>query len=94
MTVSPEMLWTLSYFYVRVDPNLKVVVYGAGVAKGSVSEWDHLWNIYNTTTDAQEQSIILRALAQSKEHWILKRSVQRRSHFVYCSFIECGLRHP
>lgn len=62
-------------FCVRVDPNLKDVVYGAGVAKGSVLEWDQLWKIYNTTTDPQEQSIILRALALSKEPWILNRSV-------------------
>lgn len=62
-------------FCVRVDPNLKDVVYGAGVAKGSVVEWNYLWSVYNKTTDPQEQSIVLRALAQSREHWILSRSV-------------------
>ena len=60
-------------FCVRVDPNLKDVVYGAGVAKGSVVEWNYLWGVYNTTTDPQEQSIVLRALAQSQEHWILSK---------------------
>ena len=77
LAMSPEVSVVKSYhvFCVRVDPNLKDVVYGAGVAKGSVLEWDQLWKIYNTTTDPQEQSIILRALAQSKEPWILNRSV-------------------
>lgn len=71
---------------------MKDVVYGAGVAKGSDSEWDYLWNIYNTTTDPQEQSIILRALAQSKHLWILNRSVhcvcKIGSHFSCCSETE------
>ena len=59
-----------------VSPDLRVVVYRVAIAAGGEREWDYLWFWYKNTTNPYEKQICLSALAQSKEPWILSRSVQ------------------
>ena len=59
-----------------VHPDLRVVVYRVAIAAGGEREWDYLWFWYKNTTNPYEKQICLSALAQSKEPWILSRSVQ------------------
>ena len=56
-----------------IDPNLKTLVYGVGVAVGGEEEWNFLWNKYNETNDPYEKRLLLRSLAESTEPWILSR---------------------
>ena len=60
-------------FVYSVDPNLKQVVYMAGVAEGGEAEWDFLWDIYQKASDPTEQGLILYALSCSRQLWILTR---------------------
>ncbi len=62
-----------SLFLPSIDPNLKSIVYGVGIAYGTVEDWDYLWNWYNQTDDPYEKRLCLRALAESREPWILSR---------------------
>ena len=64
---------TLFCFPPSIDPNLKDVVYQVGVAYGSEEDWNYMWEWYNTTDDPYEKRLCLRALAASREPWILSR---------------------
>ena len=56
-----------------IDPNLKTLVYGVGVAEGGEEAWNFVWDKYNTTDDPYEKRLLLRSLAESTEPWILSR---------------------
>ena len=56
-----------------IDPNLKTLVYGVGVAEGGEEAWNFVWDKYNTTDDPYEKRLLLRSLAESTEPWILAR---------------------
>ncbi len=56
-----------------VPPNLREVVYPAGIALGGEEEWQFLWEQYFESTDPYEQSLYLTAMAYSTEPWILNR---------------------
>ena len=59
--------------FCSVDPDLKSLVYGVGISEGGVKEWDFVWDKYNQSTNSYDKMIYLRALAQSKEPWLLNR---------------------
>jgi len=58
-----------------IHPDLKSVVYSAGIAFGDVEQWDFLWNIYQTTNDTAEKDICLGALANVRIPWLLTRYI-------------------
>ncbi len=60
--------------FCSVDPDLKSLVYGVGISEGGVREWDFVWNKYNQSSNSNEKRLYLRALARSKQPWILNRS--------------------
>ena len=67
------MLHLLCALKFSIDPNLKTLVYGVGVAEGGESEWNFVWNKYNQSNDPYEKRLLLRSLAESTEPWILSR---------------------
>ncbi|CAH0561852.1 unnamed protein product [Brassicogethes aeneus] len=56
-----------------IDPNLKEVVYSAGVKYGGINEWQHCWNLYNTTKIPSERKLLLKALGAASDPWLLQR---------------------
>ncbi|KAJ8923593.1 hypothetical protein NQ315_010172 [Exocentrus adspersus] len=60
-------------FNESIDPNLKEVVYSAGIKYGGITEWQHCWNIYNNTTSPTERKLLLKALGTASDPWLLQR---------------------
>lgn len=57
-----------------VSPDLRYLVYFFGMrSTGTESEWDQLWQLYLTETNAQERLNFLYALTQTQETWLLRR---------------------
>ncbi|KAJ8936471.1 hypothetical protein NQ314_012334 [Rhamnusium bicolor] len=56
-----------------IDPNLKEVVYSAGIKYGGIAEWQHCWNVYNNTTSPNEKKLLLKALGTASDPWLLQR---------------------
>lgn len=56
-----------------VDPDLKSLVYGVGIAEGGEEDWEFIWRRYLQSNDAYEKRLYLRALGQTKEPWLLNR---------------------
>ena len=58
---------------VHVSPNLKWMVYSAGVRYGDYEEWKFAWEKYKTSQVPSEKSLWLRALADSPHPYILQQ---------------------
>lgn len=57
-----------------IDPNLKEVVYSAGIKFGGMTEWQFCWNAYNSTPVQSEKRLLLKALGQPRgDPWLLQR---------------------
>ncbi|XP_017777374.1 PREDICTED: endoplasmic reticulum aminopeptidase 1-like isoform X2 [Nicrophorus vespilloides] len=56
-----------------IAPDLKEVVYAAGIKYGGLAEWQHCWNIYNTTKVPSEKKLLLKALGVASDPWLLQR---------------------
>ncbi|XP_050519482.1 endoplasmic reticulum aminopeptidase 2-like isoform X3 [Diabrotica virgifera virgifera] len=56
-----------------VDPNLKEIIYSAGVKYGGMNEWQYCWNFYKNTTDGNEKQMLLKALGVASDPWLLQR---------------------
>ncbi len=56
-----------------INPGLKTTVYCTAIKYGGLSEWDFAFQRYKTATVAAESARLLRALACSRETWILSR---------------------
>ncbi|KAF5274559.1 hypothetical protein FQA39_LY07171 [Lamprigera yunnana] len=56
-----------------ISPDLKEVVYSAGIKYGGLVEWQHCWNIYNSTTISSERKLLLKALGVASDPWLLQR---------------------
>lgn len=56
-----------------IHPDLKEVVYSAGIKYGGLQEWQHCWNIYNTTKVASDRKLLLKALGVASDPWLLQR---------------------
>lgn len=59
-----------------INPALRYTVYCTSIENGSKDEWNFLWKVYLKEQNASERDRILRALACSKEHWILSRYLE------------------
>ncbi|XP_064596081.1 endoplasmic reticulum aminopeptidase 2-like [Liolophura sinensis] len=56
-----------------LDPNLKSVIYQAGVQYGGEKEWEFCWKRYQTTKVASEKKLMLSALAATRDTQLLTR---------------------
>lgn len=56
-----------------VHPDLREVVYSAGIKYGKLAEWQYCWGIYNSTTVPSERKLLLKALGVAGDPWLLQR---------------------
>ena len=56
-----------------IAPNIRDVVYSAGVKFGGPDEWKHCWETYNKTIYPSEKRIMLQALGSTTDPWLLQR---------------------
>jgi aminopeptidase N len=56
----------------NIPANLRKTVYCTAIAAGDEKEWNFLWEQYLKSNNANEKSNILKALACSREIWILQ----------------------
>ena len=54
----------------RVDVNLMEEMYCNAISEGNEEEWNFLWERYKYIKEEFEKSIIIRALACTKEVWL------------------------
>ncbi|XP_054706641.1 endoplasmic reticulum aminopeptidase 1-like [Uloborus diversus] len=57
----------------KVPPNLRNVVYGAGVKYGSKEEWQFCWKQYQETQVPSEKRLLLTALGNTQDMWQLSQ---------------------
>ena len=57
----------------RTPPNLREVIYSAGIKYGGEKEWEYCWTKYKSTGIPSERKLLLKALGMSSDPWILKR---------------------
>ncbi|KAJ9582424.1 hypothetical protein L9F63_003222, partial [Diploptera punctata] len=57
----------------RIPPNLREVVYMAGIKYGDVRDWQYCWSKYNSTGVPSERKLLLKALGVASDPWILQR---------------------
>lgn len=57
----------------RIPPNLREVIYAAGIKYGGEKEWQFCWAKYNSTGIPSERKLLLRALGVSSDPWILRK---------------------
>lgn len=68
-----ELFRQWRFHNISVDPGLKLLVYGMGIAEGGEPEWDYMWNKYLHSYDPAERLLYMVALSNSRQHWILSR---------------------
>ncbi|KAK4316254.1 hypothetical protein Pmani_012574 [Petrolisthes manimaculis] len=59
-----------------IPPNLRSVVYDTGVRYGSKDDWEHCWQVYNTSTVPSEKSLMLQAMAQTRDPWLVQQYLE------------------
>ncbi|XP_076160195.1 glutamyl aminopeptidase isoform X5 [Ptiloglossa arizonensis] len=57
----------------RVAPNIRDVIYVAGIKFGGEEEWNHCWQNYQKTQVPSEKRIMLQALGATTDSWLLQR---------------------
>lgn len=57
----------------RIPPNLREVVYMAGIKYGDVKDWQYCWSKYNSTGVPSERKLLLKSLGVASDPWILQR---------------------
>ncbi|XP_065200963.1 endoplasmic reticulum aminopeptidase 2-like isoform X2 [Planococcus citri] len=57
----------------RIPPNLREVIYSAGIKYGGVKEWQYCWARYNSTRVPSERKLLLKVLGAASDPWILQR---------------------
>lgn len=57
----------------KIPPNIRDVVYVAGIRFGTESEWRRCWETYKSTQIPSEKRIILGALGATTDPWLLQR---------------------
>nr|XP_022900776.1 endoplasmic reticulum aminopeptidase 1-like isoform X2 [Onthophagus taurus] len=56
-----------------IPPDLKEVVYSAGIKYGGLSEWQYCWGVYNSSNVPSERKLLLKALGVASDPWLLHR---------------------
>jgi aminopeptidase N len=57
----------------RIAPNIRDVVYAAGVKFSGENEWKFCWETYQKTPFPSEKRIMLQALGATTDPWLLQR---------------------
>ncbi|XP_060872010.1 endoplasmic reticulum aminopeptidase 1-like [Metopolophium dirhodum] len=57
----------------RVPPNLREVIYLAGIIYGDVKEWNFCWDKYNQSRVPSERQLLLTVLGASNDPWLLQK---------------------
>ncbi|OAD57971.1 Glutamyl aminopeptidase [Eufriesea mexicana] len=61
----------------RIAPNIRDVIYVAGIKFGGEKEWNHCWRNYQETQIPSEKRIMLQALGATTDSWLLQRYLLR-----------------
>ncbi|XP_076280314.1 endoplasmic reticulum aminopeptidase 1 isoform X2 [Lasioglossum baleicum] len=61
----------------RIAPNIRDVVYVAGIKFGNEEEWNYCWQTYQNTQVPSEKRIMLQALGATTDSWLLQRYLLR-----------------
>ncbi|XP_045130839.1 endoplasmic reticulum aminopeptidase 1-like isoform X6 [Portunus trituberculatus] len=59
-----------------IHPNLRAVVYRTGVRYGTEEDWRHCWKVYNTSTIPSEKKLMLKAMAQTQNPWLMQQFLE------------------
>lgn len=71
---SKRFIGWLSNTKERPEPDLRSVIYTYGMrVNGNEDNWNKVWDLYLSETDAQEKAKLLASLSSTTEPWILKR---------------------
>ncbi|XP_077259452.1 endoplasmic reticulum aminopeptidase 1 isoform X1 [Temnothorax americanus] len=57
----------------RIAPNIRNIVYMAGIKFGEEADWQHCWQVYLKTQIQSEKLLMLQALGATMDPWLLKR---------------------
>lgn len=57
----------------RVAPNIRDVVYVAGIQFGAEEEWNYSWDKYTKTQIPSEKKVLLYALGSTRDRWLLQQ---------------------
>ncbi|XP_011687663.1 PREDICTED: endoplasmic reticulum aminopeptidase 1-like isoform X2 [Wasmannia auropunctata] len=57
----------------RIAPNVRNIVYMAGIKFGDEADWQHCWQVYLRTQFQSEKLLMLQALGATMDPWLLKR---------------------
>lgn len=60
----------------EINPALRLTTYCTAIEHGKKGDWEFLWRVYEREQNANERDRILKALACSKELWILSRYLE------------------
>ena len=58
-------------------PDLKDIIFKAGIREGGRVEWEYLWKKYLSSQNPTEQAAILSALAYTKQPWLIQLYLDR-----------------
>ncbi|XP_076056130.1 endoplasmic reticulum aminopeptidase 1-like [Oratosquilla oratoria] len=61
---------------VTIPPNLRSVVYAAGVKHGTEKDWHFCWKVYMSSSVPSEKRLMLKALAQTRDPWVLQQYLE------------------
>ncbi|XP_066598523.1 endoplasmic reticulum aminopeptidase 2-like isoform X2 [Prorops nasuta] len=61
----------------HIPPNIRDVVYGAGIKFGGEDEWNYCWKTYLKTQIPSEKQVMLHALGATSDPWLLQRYLLR-----------------
>lgn len=56
----------------RIPPNIRDVVYAAGIKFGNQEEWNYCWEMYKKAQIPIEKRVMLLALGATTDPWLLK----------------------
>lgn len=59
-----------------IPPNLRSVVYSTGVRYGTEDDWRYCWQVYNTSTIPSETTLMLQAMAQTRDPWLMQQYLE------------------
>ncbi|XP_044741725.1 endoplasmic reticulum aminopeptidase 1-like isoform X2 [Chrysoperla carnea] len=57
----------------KISPNLKEIIYSAGIKHGGLQEWQHCWKEYNQSKTTKERLALMNALGATSDPWLLQR---------------------
>jgi aminopeptidase N len=80
------------FFFFRISPNLKAIIYCTAISYGSEEEWDFAWKMYKMTTVASEKDLLLDALGCSRETWILARLFKNAKNVYFSIYVKITIR--